>query len=81
LEAQVQFFNSESAQDVFCMAKSTPEATAGVGRNPARRGGYLIYRASADAWPSEDEIIVQLESEAAAYQYLDMLKATLIPEL
>jgi hypothetical protein len=80
-ETQVQFFNSESAQDIFCMAKSTPEVTSRVGRNPGRHGGYLIYRASVDAWPLEDDIIVQLESEAAAYQYLVMLKATLIPEL
>jgi hypothetical protein len=77
----MRFFNSESAQDVFCMAKSTPETSARVGRNSGRRGGYLIYRASDEAWPLEDEMVVQLESEAAAYQYLHMLKATLIPEL
>jgi hypothetical protein len=35
----MQFFNSEPAQDVFCMAKSTPEATARIGRNSGRRGG------------------------------------------
>jgi hypothetical protein len=80
LEAQLQFFSSESAHDIFCMAKSTPETTARVGRNSGRRGGYLVYRANEDAWPLDD-MIVQLESEAAAYQYLDMLKATRIPEL
>jgi hypothetical protein len=52
-----------------------------VGRNPGSRGGYLVYRANEDAWPLDDDIVVQLESKAAAYQYLDMLKATLIPEL
>jgi hypothetical protein len=76
----MQFFSSESAHDIFCMAKSTPETTARVGRNPGCRGGYLVYRANDDAWPLEDEIVVELESEAAAYQYLDLLKATLIPE-
>ena len=75
----MQFFSSESAHDIFCMAKSTPEITARVGRNPGSRCGYLVYRAN--AWPLEDEMVAELESEAAAYQYLDMLKATLIPEL
>jgi hypothetical protein len=77
----MQFFSSESAQDVFCMAKSTPETTARVGRNPRNRGGYLVYRANDEAWPLEDDMVVELESEAAAYQYLHMLKTTLIPEL
>jgi hypothetical protein len=77
----MQFFSSESAQDVFCMAKSTAETTARVGRNSSRRGGYLVYRANEDAWPLDDDMIVRLESEASAYQYLDMLKATLIPQL
>ena len=77
----MQFFSSESAHDVFCMAKSTPETTARVGRNPGNRGGYLVYRTNGDPWPLDDDMIVQLESEADAYQYLDMLKATLIPAL
>lgn len=77
----MQFFNSESAHEIFCMAKSTPETTARVGRNAGRRGGYLVYRSTGDAWPLDDDIVVELESEAAAYQYLDLLKATLIPEL
>ena len=63
------------------MAKSTPEATARVGRNPGRRGGYLVYRANDDAWPLDDDMVVQLESEAAAYLYLDFLKATPLPQL
>ena len=78
---QMQFFSSESARDVFCLAKSTPETTARVGRDSGRRGGYLVYRAGGEAGPPEDEIVVHLESEAAAYQYLVMLKATRIPEL
>jgi hypothetical protein len=77
----MQFFSSESAHDIFCMAKLTPETTARVGRNSDKRGGYLIYRSNGDAWPLDDDMVVQLESEAAAYQYLDMLKATLIPKL
>lgn len=81
LEAKMQFFNSESARDIFCMAKSTPETTARVGRNPGSRRGYLVYRANDEALPLEDEMVVELESEAAAYQYLDMLKATLLPAL
>jgi hypothetical protein len=45
------------------MAKSTPETTARVGRNPRNRGGYLVYRANDEAWPLEDEMVVELESK------------------
>jgi hypothetical protein len=44
-------------------------------------GGYLVYRANDDAWPLEDEMVVELESEASRYQYFDLMTATLIPEL
>lgn len=55
--------------------------TPAVSSTPDRVKRRPQHRANEDASPLEDDMVVELESEAAAYQYLDMLNATLIPQL
>ena len=54
----MQFFSSESAHDIFCLAKSTPETAARVGRNAAKRSRHLERQLSRQVVPLllEDEI-------------------------
>lgn len=75
----MRLFNSEAARAIFCMTGSMAEIADQSTCADFSGGGHLVYTTAGGSRPIENGIVVHLESEAAAYEYLGMLRATLMP--